>query len=105
MDHFLKGEIVAAIAKKLAHTIIEGDIKQATTAYFANNAINIPDKILKLGLAVSYGMGWQKRLTGKIYNNMSGHEFMISCCTGNIIGFKVKSESYSMYVQKSTTAS
>ena len=38
-------------------------------------------------------MGWQKRATGKIYDSMSGHGFMIGCRTGNIIGFKVKSKS------------
>ena len=41
-------------------------------------------------------MGWQKRSTGKIYDSMSGHGFIIGCRTGNIIGFKVKSKSCSV---------
>ena len=56
---------------------------------------NIPDIIRKVGLAVSYDMGWQKRSTGKLYDSMSGHGFIFGCRTGNIIGFRVKSKACS----------
>ena len=40
------------------------EIKIAAAVCFINDTQHIPDAIRKLGTAVSYDMGWQKRLTG-----------------------------------------
>ena len=95
MDASLKNEIKATISEKL-EGMTKDEINIATKAYFDKDTENIPDAIKKLGIAVSYDMGWQKRATGKIYDSMSGHGFMIGCRTGNIIGFKVKSKTCSV---------
>ena len=59
----LRNEIVVTIAAKLSQMMTEGEMKISTAAYFTNNTQHIPDVIRKLGIAVSYDMGWQKRLT------------------------------------------
>ena len=56
---------------------------------------NIPDAIKKIGLVISYDMGWQKCSTGNIYESLSGHAYIIGVITGKIIGFMVNSKSYS----------
>ena len=95
MEASLKNEIIATISDKL-EGMTKDEINIATKAYFEQDTDNIPDAIQKLRIAVSYDMGWQKRSTGKIYDSMSGHGFMIGCRTGNIIGFKVKSKTCSV---------
>ena len=40
-------------------------------------------------------MGWQKRSTGKVYDSLSGHTYIIGALAGNIIRFIVKSKTYS----------
>ena len=51
---------------------------------------DVPEEIITLGLAVSYDMGWQKRSTGRRFDSMSGHGFIIGCRSGKIIGLDVK---------------
>ena len=43
------------------------------------------DKRQKIGLTVSYDMGWNKRSSGHIYNSLSGHAFIIGAHTRRII--------------------
>ena len=59
-------------------------------AWFENNEENIPDKIKKIGIAISYDLGWQKRSTGRVYDSISGHGYLIGCRTGKIIGMQVR---------------
>ena len=51
---------------------------------------NIPDVIKKIGIAVSYDMGWQKMSTGRVYDSISGHGYLIGCRTGKILGMQVR---------------
>ncbi|XP_076092158.1 uncharacterized protein LOC143063719 [Mytilus galloprovincialis] len=44
-------------------------------------------------LAVSVDAGWQKRGSGKAYDNLSGHCTMIGKYTGKITNYKVRSRS------------
>ena len=88
----LEGEIKATIEEILAEKYSEEEIKKATQAFFAGDDPNIPDLIKKVGIAVSYDMGWQKRSTGKLYDSLSGHGFIFGVRTGNVIGFQVKSK-------------
>ena len=48
-----------------------------------------------MGIGVSYDMGWQKRSTGKLYDSLSGHDFIFGVWTGYVIGYNVKSKSCS----------
>ena len=50
------------------------------------------DTTSKLGLTVSYDMGWSKRSSGNRYDSPTGHSFMIGCLSGQIIGAKVLSK-------------
>ena len=88
----LEGEIKATIEEILAEKYSEEEIKKATQAFFAGDDPNIPDLIKKVGIAVSYDMGWQKRSTGKLYDSLSGHGFIFGVRTGNVIGYQVKSK-------------
>ena len=40
----------------------------------------------KIGLTVSYDMGWNKRSSGHRYDSLSGHAFIIDAYTRRIIG-------------------
>jgi len=42
-------------------------------------------------LTILYDMGWQHRLTGRIYNSSSGHGFLIGACIGKILLHVTKS--------------
>ena len=57
---------------------------------FMNDSIDIPADVLNIGIIVSYDMGWQKRSTGRIYDSISGHGFMIGTMTGKVVAVGVK---------------
>ena len=63
---------------------------KAVKAWFEKDEENIPDEVKKIGIAVSYDMGWQKRSTGRVYDSISGHGYLIGCRTGKIIGMQVR---------------
>ena len=52
----------------------------------------IPTCVMRLGIAVSYDMGWQKRSTGHSYDSISGHAFIVGCRTKKIVGVAVRSK-------------
>ena len=90
----LKNEIRATIKYELEKAKYSTEeIDKAINAFFSNDHENIPELIRKVGLTISYDMGWQKRSTGKVYDSMSGHGFIFGVHTGNIIGYRVKSKS------------
>ena len=47
----------------------------------------------RIGLVISYDMGWQRRSSGHAYNSLSGHAFAIGQYTGRIIDCVVYSTS------------
>ena len=57
---------------------------------YENDDLHIPDNILTVGIIVSYDMVWQKRSTGRIYDSLSGHGFIIGCSTGKVVALAVR---------------
>ena len=43
-----------------------------------------------MGIATSYNMGWQKRSTGRLYDILSGHGFVIGCIIGQKVSYIAK---------------
>ena len=41
----------------------------------------------KIGISITYNMGWQKRATGRIYDSLSGHGYFIGCLSKNIVRY------------------
>ena len=40
-------------------------------------------------LTVSYDMGWSKRSTGKVYDSLSGHGYLVGARTGKVVSMCV----------------
>ena len=57
-----------------------------------NDNSDIPTDILNIEIVISYDMGWQKHSTGRIYNSLSGHGFMIGCITENLVSVGVRAK-------------
>lgn len=49
-----------------------------------------------IGLDVSYDMGWQKKSSGRHYDSLLGHCFLVGLLTNKIIGLKVYSKACSV---------
>ena len=90
MGGALNEEIKATIREKLEGIYEKEKIDGAITAWFAKDEPNIPDEIKTVGLSISYDMGWQKRSTGRVFDSISGHAFMIGCRTGKVIKYDVR---------------
>ena len=50
------------------------------------------DRKDSIGLDVSYDMGWQRKSSGRSYDSLSGHGFLIGLSTNKIIGMRVYSK-------------
>lgn len=55
-----------------------------------------------IGLNVSYDMGWNKRSSGRRYDSLSGHAFMVGCYSKKILLAGVKSKSCAKCDKKKT---
>jgi len=86
----LNEEIEATIRDKLDGKMDDEEIENAVKAWFEKDETNIPDEVKKIGITVSYDMGWQKRSTGRVYDSISGHGYLIGCRTGKILGMQVR---------------
>ena len=86
----LSKEIEATIKCKLEGKYTNDETEQAINHYLDGNYSQLPDELLTIGIAVSFDMGWQKRSTGRVYDSMSGHGFIIGCRTKNVVGFGLK---------------
>ena len=40
-------------------------------------------------LAISYDMGWQERPGGRVYDSISGHGFLVGCCSQKVVYFGI----------------
>ena len=56
---------------------------------FHEDDTDIPKKINKIPIVASYDMGWNKRSTGRVYDSLSGHAFLIGCRSGCVISYGV----------------
>jgi len=92
LDEAMNEEIVATIHNKLKGSYSDADIKKYSNDFIQRKFDNLPDELKSVGIEVSYDMGWNKRSTGRVYDSLSGHAFMIGCQTGNVIdmGFSKK---------------
>ena len=50
----------------------------------------------KIGITVSFDMGWQKRSGGHIYDSLSGHGYFLGCLLGNVVYYGVIKKNCSM---------
>ena len=87
----LWNEIRATIKSKLGSKYPMEEMEQLITNFKTNTGF-IPEEIKQLGIIVSYDMGWQKRSTGRIYDSLSGHGYMIGCLSGKVVSFGVRSK-------------
>ena len=90
MRDALNEEIEATIREKLEGKYDKEKIDSAIKAWFVKDEPSIPDELNRVGLGVSYDMGWQKRSTGMVFDSISGHAFMIECRTGEVIRYDVR---------------
>ena len=91
----LIGEINETIAEKCERKYGKKMISKFQRKFASNEMVHLPNEISpKLGLAVSYDMGWQKRGTGNRYDSLSGHSFLIGCRTKKIIGIAMIKKEY-----------
>ena len=91
IEESLKMEIKATIKEKLGDKYTP----EETEAYiqkFMYDSIELPADVLNIGIIVSYDMGWKKCSTGRIYDSISGHGFMIGTSTGKVVDAGVKSK-------------
>ena len=74
-------EMQYAMAEEIKATIIAEQDEE-----YYESWINKPaDQREKIGLVVSYDMGWQKRASGNSYSSKSGHAFVVGMQTKRII--------------------
>ena len=89
MDEAMNGEIIATIKEKLKGSYTDFEIEKYANNFITGKLDDLPAEIKTVGIAVSYDMGWNKRSTGRVYDSLSGHAFMIGCQTGNVIDMGV----------------
>ena len=82
-------EVVETIREKLEGKYTKSQIEKFIVNY-NNKTGYVPDELNTLVLAVSYDMGWQKRSTGRRYDIISGHGFIVGCRSKKIIGLAVR---------------
>ena len=58
---------------------------------------------MRVGLTVTYDMGWNKRSSGHIYNSLSGHAFIIGAFTCRIIACAVFSKKCDICTKRNNT--
>ena len=92
IDEALKGEIKATFMEKYKDTYDEKTYQKYKKCFEEHNIGYLPTCVMRLGIAVSYDMGWQKRSTGHSYDSISGHAFIVGCRTKKIVGVAVRSK-------------
>ena len=86
----LKKEIIATIHHELGNKYDEKQTEMFINDFFNAKYDDVPEEIRTIGISVSFDMGWQKRLTGRLYDSISGHGYLIRCRTKNIIAMGLK---------------
>lgn len=88
IDQVIEKEIEATIQYELKGEYSDDEILKHVQ-YFQENEGFIPEIIKKVEVVASYDMGWNTHITGRVYDSLSGHAFLIGCCSGNVISFGV----------------
>ena len=89
LDNAFLGEVEATIRDECNGKFDDDEINKFITSYKKKQYTDLPESLQRVGISVSYDMGWNKRSTGKIYDSLSGHGFMIGCRTGKVITYGV----------------
>ena len=66
---------------------------QSHTAAFMRGDKKLPEEIERVGIGASYDIGWQGRGTGKVFDSLSGHGYLIGCRTGDVISMGIRPKS------------
>ena len=85
------GEKIQAVSEKEMDLAMEMEIKETIMnekgeKYYKEWVGKAQGYRQKIGLTVSYDMGWNKRSSGHRYDSLSGHAFIIGAYTRRIIG-------------------
>ena len=94
LEEDMNEEIIATIKNKLKGSYSDADIMKYSNDFIQRKFDNLPDELKSVGIEVSYDMGWNKRSTGRVYDSLSGHAFMIGCRTVNVIDMGVSKKKY-----------
>ena len=89
-------EVAATIRDKFGEKYSNEEIEKYTDDMKNETYDGIPHELQRIGISVSYDMGWNKRSTGRVYDSLSGHGFIIGCMTGKVIGFGVSKKKCSV---------
>ena len=92
----LKTELIATIRHELRTKYKLDTINSHIDAYCLGKYDDVPIEIQRIGISVSFDMGWQKRSTGRLYDSISGHGYLIGCRTNNMIAMGVKKKKCSI---------
>ena len=82
-------EVKETIIDKLKATYDNATIKDNITFFENEEYEKMLPCLRTIGIAVSYDMGWQKSSTGRVYDSLSGHGYLIGCRTRNVIAMGV----------------
>ena len=98
----LIGEKIRNIAQKEIDLALEMEIKETIVnekgeEYYAEWMSKAKGDREKIGLTVSYDMGWNKRSSGHRYDLLPGHAFIIGAYTRQIIGCVVFSKTCAIF--------
>ena len=91
MDEGLQDEIKSTIEYELADKYTAFEIEEFITLLNAYSG-SIPSNIKRIKIVASYDMGWNKRSTGRVYDSIYGHSFLIGCRSGKVISFGVRAK-------------
>ena len=89
-------EVTATIRGKPKDEYTSEEIEKFVTKFKNKQIDKLPEEIQRIGIAISYDMGWNKRSTGRVYDSLSGHGFIIGCLTGKVIGYGVRKKKCSV---------
>ena len=81
----LVGKHIRDIAEQSMKDMLEEEINMTVEAKWLDYEIFKKDKSSKVGLTVSYDMGWSKRSSGNRYDSLSGHCFFVGSKTRKIV--------------------
>ena len=71
----------------MKNKLSEYDINKNVDFFRAREYTKMHKDLRRIGISISYDMGWQKRATGRIYDSLSGHGFFIGCLSKNVVNY------------------
>ena len=81
----LREEMVVTMEENLKDKLDSATIENLKDKITQNDLQSINNDIASVALDVAYDMGWQKRAGGRVYDSLSGHDFLIGQKNGKCI--------------------